>query len=811
MDGKRIRLAVAVILSAVPVLAAVPPAQTLNALEARPPADYAPGGQDRVLPLADAWPAGSGPAGSPGDGAGIQSGWHHAGGQGTDQSGHEPEPADLPVVGSIERLRELLTEAARTAEDVLFPQMGSVRIAVIDQNGTPVQAPTAAAAGFIAAKTGGSGHSRTNVQTAGVDEADLVKTDGTHLYLATGGRVVIIRAVPAGDMKVVADIPFESHFSPAELYAEPGRLVVIGLSWQTDGPVRPMEDGRIRPMDDGGTKPPPADGAPETAAETTAETPGNANAARKKAVVEFSRDITVMPPGGDAWPVRPAGTMQVKAFTKAFVYDTSDMASPRLVRVLDLEGRYLSSRKIGDSLYLVSNKSLDVFRMPENDAPPESALPLVRDVVIGPDGRRASEDGKGADGAGLSPVPPERIRYFPDFIEPNMLLIGAVNLASDDAMDVKAYLGSAEIVYASQDHLYTVVRRLEKADRPKDGGAGKDGEADAGTPPGPAEYVTDVYKFALLPGRTAYRAKGSVPGTVLNPFSMDEYDGHFRIATTTGVSWRANGRQWKNHLFVLNDKLEQVGRVTDIAPGERIYAVRFMGRRAYMVTFRTVDPLFAIDLSDPASPKVLGALKIPGYSGYLHPYDENHLIGFGKDAKETVWKDENGNVIGSDAYDLGMKVALFDVSDVQRPVEKHVEYIGDRGTHSELLENHKALLFAREKGGLLAFPVNLHEVPNAHQSGTPPRRPEEAVPAYGVFSFQGACVYTVDPERGFVPRGRITHLDEAGMPEAGSGDRFIRRILYIGDVLYTVSDAMVKASALEDLTEIGVLRMPKGN
>src|SRR5690606_18681904 len=118
------RLAVAVILSAVPVLAAVPPAQTLNALEARPPADYAPGGQDRVLPLADAWPAGSGPAGSPGDGAGIQSDWHHAGGQGTDQSGHEPEPADLPVVGSIERLRELLTEAARTAEDVLFPQMG---------------------------------------------------------------------------------------------------------------------------------------------------------------------------------------------------------------------------------------------------------------------------------------------------------------------------------------------------------------------------------------------------------------------------------------------------------------------------------------------------------------------------------------------------------------------------------------------------------------------------------------------------------------------------------------------------------------
>ena len=149
-----------------------------------------------------------------------------------------------------------------------------------------------------------------------------------------------------------------------------------------------------------------------------------------------------------------------------------------------------------------------------------------------------------------------------------------------------------------------------------------------------------------------------------------------------------------------------------------------MGGRAYMVTFRNVDPLFAIDLKDPA-PKVLGQLKIPGYSDYLHPYDENHLIGFGK---ETVTLPVKG--AGPDevtAFYQGMKIALFDVTDVTQPKEKFKEIIGDRGTHSELLYNHKALLFDREKG-LMAFPVDLMEVKNK------PANADEAANAYGEFT-----------------------------------------------------------------------------
>lgn len=160
---------------------------------------------------------------------------------------------------------------------------------------------------------------------------------------------------------------------------------------------------------------------------------------------------------------------------------------------------------------------------------------------------------------------------------------------------------------------------------------------------------------------------------------------------------RSPAHSWLN-VYILDEALKVAGRIEDIAPGERIYSVRFMGDRAYMVTFKQVDPLFAIDLKDPKAPKILGALNIPGYSDYLHPYDGNHIIGFGKDTVEK----------GSMAYYQGMKPAVFDVSDVAHPKEKFKEIIGGRGTESELLHNHKALLFDREKN-LLAFPVTVME------------------------------------------------------------------------------------------------------
>src|SRR5690606_28855988 len=211
------------------------------------------------------------------------------------------------------------------------------------------------------------------------------------------------------------------------------------------------------------------------------------------------------------------------------------------------------------------------------------------------------------------------------------------------------------------------------------------------------------------------------------------------------------------------------------------YSTRFMGNRAYMVTFKNVDPLFALDMTNPANPTILGALKIPGYIDYLHPYDENHLIGFGKETMEMTIKGGNGAPDRTTAYYLGMKISLFDVTNVAQPVEKFKEMIGDRGTYSELLNNHKALMFSKENN-LLAFPVHVMEAKNGT---TDPN----GMPAYGQFSFQGAYVYKLDLQTGFDLKATITHMTEDELLKAGnhgwygSNNHNVERILYIKDTL----------------------------
>ena len=137
--------------------------------------------------------------------------------------------------------------------------------------------------------------------------------------------------------------------------------------------------------------------------------------------------------------------------------------------------------------------------------------------------------------------------------------------------------------------------------------------------------TTNIYKFSLNEGIVTYLNSGEVPGTIINQFSMDEYKGYFRIATTTGNVWDVGENASKNNIYILDDTMNMAGKIEGIAPNERIYSVRFMGDRGYMVTFRQIDPFFVIDLEDPYKPEILGELKIPGFSDYLHPYDETIL------------------------------------------------------------------------------------------------------------------------------------------------------------------------------------------
>lgn len=675
----------------------------------------------------------------------------------------------LPTIGSYENLKAMLEKTRQPLYGVAVEAGSSAgAAATVDvqlnakvkeqASSTAPIAPQADSSATMKSNAGltAAEYSTTNTQVEGVDEADVVKTDGAYLYQVNKDRIVITQAVPATEMKVASVIGFDGKsFRPKELYVDSKYLIVIGsTSRNLDG------------------------AAPVPMAEAA-----DSSALTKKMIA----------------PIRPVLTT-----VKAIIYDIADKTAPKQLREVELDGNYVSSRKIGSSFYLIANKGAGLYTFKPADGATvdeaKSNAPAYRDSAVS---------------GGSIPLDYNDIRYFPDSRESNYMLVGGINLdRADQPMDVSAYLGSGQNVFASENNLYASVSkyvplRAEPANAPQpDTGAPAAPGADALTSKIAApsyETKTVVYKFRLEQGKTKFVTQGDVPGTILNQFSMDEHNGIFRIATTKGDMWRTDENTSKNNLYTLDEAMKPLGKLEGIAPGERIYSVRFMGNRAYMVTFKNTDPLFAIDLTNPAAPTVLGALKIPGYSDYLHPYDENHLIGFGKETVEIPVKGDTANPGRTIAYYQGMKISLFDVTDVANPVEKFKETIGDRGTESELLRNHKALLFSKERN-LLAFPVTVMQVPNK-TSGSP-----DSVTAYGQFSFQGAYVYGLDLTNGFKLKTTITHLTGEDKQKAGgnwyNSNRNVERILYIGDTLYTLSKGLIQANDTASLNEKGKLIVP---
>ncbi|MDF9408836.1 MAG: Beta propeller domain protein [Pelotomaculum sp. PtaB.Bin013] len=639
--------------------------------------------------------------------------------------GPPPEAADLPVVGTYDNLKSLLANLQTQASNDRRVMVG----APAGTGAMKQESAKSAVTNNQSVAANDADYSKTNVQVEGVDEADIVKTDGSYIYLVKGQRVIIALAYPAGDMKIISTLDFtDKNFAPNEMYVDDKYLIVIGQTYR----YRENPPG-IMPMNETSKKissliyPPP-----------------------------YQRDTV-----------------------KAIIYDIGDKSAVKQVRELELDGRYVSSRKIGEAFYLLANRSIYYYSQKEIEDP----KPFYRDT---------------AAGDAYVDIDYSCIKCFPGFMEPNYLIVAGINLdRPDEKADVNTYLGSGENIYASMKNLYVAVtsyqyRILEDS---KTGLLPEPGYVDSNK--------TKVYKFALNDGKLSYTAGGEVPGTILNQFSMDEYNDYFRIATTSGDIWRTGEYTSKNNVYVLDSGLNVSGKLEDIAPGERIYSVRFVGDRGYMVTFKTVDPFFVIDLKEPGRPQILGALKIPGYSDYLHPYDENHIIGFGKDTIELGQKGGNNGGTNSMAYYTGMKMAIFDVTDVSNPVEMYKEKIGDRGTDSELLRNHKALLFSKDKN-LLAFPVSLMEVKGSEVQ-------DSGFPAYGQFVYQGAYVYNIDLASGFTLKGRISHLSDEDYKKAGNywydSDKNVDRIIYINDVLYTLSGKYIKANSLNDLAEIGTLEI----
>jgi inhibitor of cysteine peptidase len=459
-------------------------------------------------------------------------------------------------------------------------------------------------------------------------------------------------------------------------------------------------------------------------------------------------------------------------YTGIIQYDISDRTDPEVEREIHAEGYYFDSRMIGRHVYVIANKDVWYYEDNDNIRPPE--IYVDRENVSD-----AFQDVYYPD------IPAYSYRYSS---------VLSLDLDEEDEEPVrKIYLlGDATEMYVSQENIYLVHERYPYFPEP----IPLIGDVVPDIYP-PQREETAIHRIAIDEGSISYVASGSVPGHVLNQFSMDEHENHFRIATTEGRVARFRDQATStNNVYVLDMDMEVVGELEDLAPGEKIYSARFMGNRCYLVTFRKVDPLFVIDLRDPEEPEVLGKLKIPGYSDYLHPYDENHLIGLGK---EAIPADE-----GDFSWYQGVKLSLFDVSDVEKPKEIAKYDIGDRGTESYALHDHKAFLFSKRKN-LLVIPIMLAEIdPEQYRAGVEPWQ-------HGDYTFQGAYVFSVSEEDGFRLKGRVSHVDDDVYKKSGyyfSSSYSVKRSLYIEDILYTISDSKVKMNNLVDLDEIKELELP---
>ncbi|MEI7026378.1 beta-propeller domain-containing protein [Paenibacillus sp. y28] len=689
---------------------------------------------------------------------------------------------DVPVVGSADTLKSILAEAARTGEGEHLISPSLVSKSNVASEGSAVNAAPQAEAKPAASQdtdsaAGKTDYSRTNTQVEGVDEGDVVKTDGQFLYQLNRERLIITSAVPANQMKVASMIHFGEKLPlyPQELYVDGNRLLVIGSS---PAPLRALNPVEPVPMLDSA--------APASASAASGAADADQPAAASQTSAEA--DSLTVPPISKRF-ISP-DLVRYEPRTKALLFDISNREQPSLEKEVELEGHYVSSRKIGSAFYFISNKSIPMYQIMNGSE--EFAVPAYRDSASGTADQQLDYD---------------RIRYFPGSPDTNYMVIAGIDLNKpQQAASISAYIGSGQNVYATQNHLYVTVYKYpyERLAQPmvKAGSELAVTEAENASQ---AAGTSVIYQFKLHNGEVHYMQKGEIPGRLINQFALDEYNGYLRAATTLErFDWSGDDHS-SNGMYVLDDKLQLAGKVENLAPGERIYSVRFMGGRGYMVTFRNTDPLFAIDLTNPQQPAVLGQLKIPGFSDYLHPYDENHLIGFGKETMEIPVKNSSGapGEPVTRAVQLGMKLSLFDVSDVTKPVEQFKEIIGGPGTYSELLYNHKALLFSKENN-LLAFPVTVMD-----NDG---RTNADGSPAYGTFRFQGAYVYQVDLANGFRQKGTITHLSNEDQLKTGdrwvSQNETLERIVYIGDTLYTLSPGRIKASSLNTLAEQGELVLP---
>ncbi|HEY3447531.1 MAG TPA: beta-propeller domain-containing protein [Myxococcales bacterium] len=563
----------------------------------------------------------------------------------------------------------------------------------------------------------------TNLQVLGVDEADFVKTDGTHIFVLANGALYVTRTWPADQMELLAKVPIE--FIPREMFLdEAGRAVVFSNhSWSST--TQPVE----------------------------------------------------------CYPEKPESCQEPGMnVLKVTVVDLADERAPRVVREEYLPGTYLSARRVGNAVRVVTSDSFpwplgikmyvdynagsgDLgLRAAAYDELIAANEKLIRDQTLEwwlPKGKRRLPDGSEAE-VGYS---------CQDFARPSGATeAGLLTVATLD-LDASAPLGRTSLV-ARAEEVYSTASALYVANShwwwwPRAG----------------QEAWTYLHKFDLSqPGRAAWVASGAVEGVIVDQFSMDEQDGYLRLATNQLTRVSGGTTFWGRWMFtsrvqVLQQSgtsLTMVGTTGDLAQDERLYSARFIGRRGYLVTYHEVmrmDPLFTIDLSDPANPRKVGQLEVPGYSTYLHPVDEGHLLAVG--VTDT----------------RGVKVSLYDVSDFANPkrqaeLEIGTFQFGQGG--SEAQQEHKAFNYFRSKK-LLAIPFF-----------------SEGGYENGYTNVSDLRVFKVDVESesaGLLPAGILSMTDLWGYSPYGWYEGWtpgVRRSVMADDFVYAITDSGIRSASIAD-------------
>ena len=456
------------------------------------------------------------------------------------------------------------------------------------------------------------------------------------------------------------------------------------------------------------------------------------------------------------------------------IYNITSREKPVLTKSYEMYEPYYTSRCIDNVLYVISSGNL----RKEDD-----------EIVVG-----YNEDNMEKE------LSVDKIKYLKDVKTTKQTLISTVDLNNETA-DIKldSYLMNISNAYVSENAIYLLNQRYSNDTKMPIsllfGLKGVFGLEDYYEMYAESGYYTEIYKFDIKEN-VEYKAKTKVKGKTINQYSLDEKDNHLRIALYDNDGSR---------VAIFDEDLKQIGISDNVAKGEKMYSSRFIGDKVYFVTYKTIDPLFVMDLSNETKPKVLGKLKIPGYSTYLHPYDENHIIGIGMETKEIINRNSNGKVISTTAKVVGMKMALFDVSNVNSPVQISSVVIGDSRTTSAILTNPKALLFSKEKS-LIAIPVNNYSQDFEVTSSNNYETMINNYTKYGKpYNAEGYFVYNINVQDGFKLKGVITH-EKTNATYYYSNSKLLRG-LYIDNNLYTVSETMIKVNELDSLKAVGELKL----